>query len=142
MKFSRIAPSDIPKVNDLFKIAYPDAWKKTGRTFNEKHVASRLREARKKDFLIKVVEKSGMIGFGWAGKDTDLLGNKFGEIKLILVKPSYQNRQLGSRILEYLEKRLKTKDLRLFVLSFNPAKKLYKQKGYVDFGFHLRKSNL
>ncbi len=141
MKFSRIAPSDIPKIIDLFKVAYPAAWKKTSRTFSVSHVSRRMREARQKDVLVKIVDKGTMAGFGWAGKDTDFLGNKYGEIKLILVHPAYQNQKLGTRILDYLEKRLKAKDLRLFVLSFNRATKLYQHKGYTVFGQYLRKTN-
>lgn len=128
MKIEKIKRSDIPKVIELFKIAYPAAWKKTGRRFNKKHFASELKKALKKDriFSIENLGWKEMIAFGWAGHQTGVLGNKYGEIKLPLIHPAYQNYKLGPAILRILEKILKTKDLRLFVLSFNRAKKMYK----------------
>lgn len=140
MKFDRVTHRDIPAIIGLFKLAYPAAWKKTGRKFNPKNVSSSLRKAMKKDILIKNEQSGQLIAFGWAGKNTDLLGNRFGEIKLILVHPDVQNRKVGTGILGYLEKKLKQRDLRLFVLSFNKVQKLYKRKGYSVFGVQMRKS--
>lgn len=139
MKTQKITALDIPRVIELFKIAFPSAWKKTGRKFNANFVSGKIRKALKTNILVKVEQKGELIGFGWAGKEKDFLGNPYGDIKLILVHPQYQNKRVGSKLLTYLEKSLKTKDLRLFVLAFNPAKKLYRQKGYADFGIQLRK---
>ncbi len=141
MKIKKATKKDIPKIIQLFKTCFSSAWKKTGRKFHPLYVSAQLKKALEKDLLVKIEKTGELIAFGWAGKQTDFLGNRFGEIKLVLVHPDYQNKKIGTILLKVLEKRLKTKDWRLFVLSFNKARKLYKEHGYVPFGLTFRKKN-
>lgn len=131
---------DLPKIMVLIKKTFAPIWQETNRTIDEKFVKKRIQGALKKDLLLVEENNKTIIGFGWAKHSKDFFGNKFGEIKILSIKPSFQAKGLGTKILKQLENQLNEKDTRLECLTTNQAKKLYKKQGYKKFLETLRKT--
>lgn len=132
--------TDAAKIILLLIESFYHAWKKTKRKFHKTYFKNKILKAIKKDITIVEELDGKIVGFGWAAKTKDFFGNPHGEIKLILISPKHQKKNLGTKLLQALEKKLQTKDLRLDCLSTNPAQKLYKKQGYKDFVITLRKN--
>ena len=135
-------PEDVSKIISLLRGSFSYSWKKTNRKFHKNFVEKSILEGIKKDIAIVEEDKGKIICFGWAKKDFDFFGNKFGHIKLIVVSTEHQNKGLGKKVLKELEKRLKTKDIRFACLEINGAKKIFVNWGYAPFLTTFRKKEL
>jgi ribosomal protein S18 acetylase RimI-like enzyme len=133
-KFVEAKSSDVECIINLHKTCFSQAYEKTGRKFNEPFVKAAIVKAIKNDkTLVYRDELKKMAVFAWAKYNEDYFGNNFGEIVLLLVRPDFQNKGIGTQLVSRLIKELGINDIRISVLEINPAKKLYARLGFKPF---------
>lgn len=136
----KATPRDLASILDLHETAFSFAWEQTGRQFNARFVRAALIDAFRKEIALVAVDKGRVVGFVWAKKTRDYFGTPHGEICILLVRPSRQRNGIGTLLLKHAEKKLGTPDVRLSVLTINPAVVFYVARGYRTFLRVLRKT--
>ncbi len=133
MIYRKAEIKDLNEIIALLFESFSHAWEKTNRKIDVEFVKENFRKSIENDISFVVEENNELVGFGSGRKKKDFFGNTFGDVSLLLVRSDCQNKEIGSTLIKKIEKELKEKDLRLTVLSNNPAKELYKRTGYKDF---------
>ena len=125
--------SDLSQIITLHETCFNELVKKTSRRISRAHLEKKIKKAIAKDIALVLEEKREIAAFAWGKKTRDYFGNEFGEIVAVIVRRDFQNKGFGAKLTRLLEKKLGVKDVRLYVLEVNPAKKLYKKLGYKPF---------
>ena len=91
-------------------------------------------ERRRELALVAEEDRIGVVGFVSAGRARAALEHYDGEVYTLYVAPDYQNRGVGSRLLETAFQRLGEQDIHgvmLWVLARNPSRFFYEAMGGV-----------
>lgn len=90
---NKLNSNSILEIISLIKNNFDSSLQKTNRKINEKLLKEKIIKAIKKDFCLIKKYDGKIIAFGWAQKNTDFFGNKFGEIMLIVVDKKFQKKR-------------------------------------------------
>lgn len=111
--------TDIGSILVLLRDNFVFSWETPGEKVNESYLKKNVLEGIKNDTFLVEERNKKIIGIGWAKKNKDSLGNIYGEIKLIAIQKESDVKAFGRKLLNQLEARFKTNDLRLAFPNIN-----------------------
>ena len=117
----------IDEIIRLHKISIFPLWNKQGRKYSIKGV---------RNFVMNIFDKGKIFGYFLNKKFIGVIGftieKDIAEVDFLLIDPNFQEKGIGKKLMEFVEKRVKNKANKIIlqVLIKNKAVGFYKKLGY------------
>jgi uncharacterized protein len=138
IKIKQLNKRYLNEIVDLHKKTIFPLWGKLKRDYTEKEIIKYTKLTLKKGKIFGAIKGEKLVGCIGIFLNKN---RKIGQIKLLLVYPKYQKKEIGKKLIDYVERYSdkKVKKLQLEVLKDNKAVNFYEKLGYKKFSYIMEK---